>query len=177
MKLNLEKFNKKNICLTGLMGSGKSVTGRLLAKKLGFKFYDTDNLIEKKVNKSIKQIFNDHGEQYFRKIEENVVVPLLEKKKCVISLGGGSVLSAKIRKVLKSNSYTIYLNVEIENLYERLKHSRRRPLLEGENIKKKLIQLTKDRKKYYKEANLILNNSDELIETVNIIIKKLKNNE
>ena len=49
MKLNIEKFNKKNICLTGLMGSGKSATGRLLAKKLGFKFYDTDNLIEKKL--------------------------------------------------------------------------------------------------------------------------------
>ena len=70
MKLNLEKLGKKNICLIGLMGSGKSVIGKSLARELNIKYYDSDKLIEKKLNKSINQIFSDHGEKYFRNIEE-----------------------------------------------------------------------------------------------------------
>ena len=84
MKLNLEKLGKKNICLIGLMGSGKSVVGKLLAKELRMRYYDSDELIEKKLNKSINQIFSDHGEKYFRNIEESIVLSLLQKKNCIL---------------------------------------------------------------------------------------------
>ena len=109
MKLNLEKLGKKNICLIGLMGAGKSVIGKLLAKELRIRHYDSDKLIEKKLNKSINQIFSDHGESYFRNIEEDIVLSLLDKKNCVISLGGGSILSYLTRKALFINSFTVYL--------------------------------------------------------------------
>ena len=170
MKLNLEKLTKKNICLIGLMGAVKSVIGKLLAKELRMKYYDSDKLIEKKLNKSINQIFLDHGESYFRNIEEDIVLSLLNKKNCVISLGGGSILSDLTRKAIFINSFSIYLNVDIEILYERLKKSKKRPLINNKNIKEKLIHLTQERNKYYREANLTVNNLKNTEEA----LKKIK---
>ena len=175
MKLNLEKIAKKNICLIGLMGAGKSVIGKLLAEKLRIKYYDSDKLIEKRLNKSINQIFSEHGEGYFRNIEEDIVLSLLDKKNCVISLGGGSILSNLTRKAIFTNSFSIYLKVDIEILYERLKKSKKRPLINNKNIKEKIIQLTRDRNKYYKQANLIINNlknSEETLDTINAQLQK-----
>ena len=174
MKLNLEKIGKKNICLIGLMGSGKSIIGKLLAKKLKMHYYDSDNLIEKKLDKSINKIFSDHGESYFRNIEEDIILSLLDKKNCVISLGGGSILRYLTRKALLINSFTVYLEVNIEVLYERIKKSKKRPLIENTNIKEKLIELNEDRKKYYRKADLIVNNSNNTDETLNIIKVKLQ---
>jgi len=174
MKLNLDKLGKKNICFIGLMGSGKSVIGSLLSKELGIKFYDSDNIIEKKINKKINQIFSDHGENYFRKIEEDVVLSLLNYKNCVISLGGGSILSYLTRKALKINSFSIYLKVNIEILNKRIKNSNKRPLIKNENAKEKLIRLIQDRKKYYNEANLIINNAKDTKEALKNIKDNLK---
>ena len=174
MKLNLEKLAKKNICLIGLMGAGKSVIGKLLAKKLRMRYYDSDKLIVKKFNKSINQIFSDHGESYFRNIEEDIVLSLLNKKNCVISLGGGSILSDLTRKAIFINSFSIYLNVDIEILYERLKKSKKRPLINNKDIKEKLIQLTQERNKYYRKANLIVNNLKNTEEALNTIKGKLQ---
>ena len=95
---------------------------------------------------------------------------LLEKKNCVISLGGGSILSDMSRKAIVINSFTIYLKVDIETLYERLKKSKKRPLINNKNIKEKLIHLSKDRKKYYRKANLIINNSQNTKD----VLKKIK---
>ena len=175
MKLNLEKLAKKNICLIGLMGAGKSVIGKLLAKELRMRYYDSDKLIEKKLNKSINQIFSDHGESYFRNIEEDIVLSLLDKKNCVISLGGGSILSDLTRKAIFINSFSIYLNVDIEILYERLKKSKKRPLINNKNIKEKLIHLAQDRNKYYRKANLIVNNlknTEEALNTIKVQLQK-----
>ncbi len=174
MKLNLEKLGKKNLCLIVLMGAGKSVVGRLLAKELRMRYYDSDELIEKKLHKSINQIFSDHGESYFRNIEEDVVLSLLDKKNCVISLGGGSILSDLTRKALFINSFSVYLKVDIEILYERLKKSKKRPLLNNKDIKEKLIYLTQNRNKYYRKANLIVNNLKNTEEALNTIKGKLQ---
>ncbi len=174
MKLNLEKTSKKNICLIGLMGSGKSVIGKLLAQELRLRHYDSDKLIEKKLNKSINKIFTDQGESYFRNVEEDIVLSLLVKKNCVISLGGGSILSDLTRKALFINSFSVYLKVDIEILYERLIKSKKRPLINNKNIKEKLIHLTQDRNKYYRKANLIVNNLNNTEETLNIIKAQLQ---
>ena len=121
-------------------------------------YYDSDSLIEKKLDKSINKIFSDHGESYFRDTEEDIILSLLDKKNCVISLGGGSILSDLTRKDLFINSFSIYLEVDIGILYERLIKSKKRPLINNKNIKEKLIHLTLERKKYYRKANLIVNN-------------------
>ena len=94
--LDLSEINKKNICIMGLMGSGKSIIGKDLSKYLNLNFYDTDKEIELKTKKKINEIFEEEGESYFRDIEEKVCIEILTNDNCVISLGGGSIISKKI---------------------------------------------------------------------------------
>ena len=155
----------------GLMGSGKSIIGKDLGKYLSLKFYDTDKEIELKTKKKIKKIFEEDGELYFRYIEEQICLELLNKNNCLISLGGGSIINKKIRKVLKHNSYSIYLQVEIKNLVDRLRFSKKRPLLNKNQNKVELIKnLYDQRKKFYEKADLIVNNNNDKFQ----VLKKIK---
>ena len=174
MKLNLEKINKINISLIGLMGSGKSIVGKSLSKKLKLRFYDSDKEIEKKTNKSINEIFQNNGEEYFREVEEKILEMLLNKKNSIISLGGGAILSQNTRNILLKKSFSIYLNVNNNILYERLKNSKKRPLLLNTDIEKTIIELKRKRIKYYKKANLIINNSEDIEKTIDKILINLK---
>ena len=171
---DLTKIKKKNICIMGLMGSGKSIIGKDLSKYLNLKFYDTDKVIELKMKKSISSIFEEDGEDYFRNIEEKICLKLLRNNNCVISLGGGSIINKKIRKEVKKNSYSIYLQVQLNNLVNRLKSSNKRPLL-NKNINKVEIlkKLYDDRKKFYERADLIINNDNDKILSLEKIKSKL----
>lgn len=171
MSLNIN--NKLNITLCGMMGSGKTAVGKSLAKKLNYKFVDTDRLIEEETNKSIKNIFDQNGEIFFRNMEEQVIINLLDKKNIIISLGGGSVINNNIRKLIKKNSYNIYLYVKIDILINRLKNSRNRPLIINKDLKKLLNELINKRKKFYQEADLIIDNENTLNETIKNIISKI----
>ena len=174
--LDLSVINKKNICIMGLMGSGKSIIGKNLSKNLNLKFYDTDKEIEIKTNKKISTIFKEEGESYFRDIEEKVCIEILTNDNCVISLGGGSIISKKIRKIIKKNSYSIYLQVTLNNLLNRLKFSRKRPLLNNNSNKNEIMQkLLRDRQKYYEKADLIINNNGDKFQTLNQIKSQLNN--
>ena len=172
--LDLSVINKKNICIMGLMGSGKSIIGKDLSKNLNLKFYDTDKEIELKTNKKISTIFKEEGESYFRDIEEKVCIEVLTINNCVVSLGGGSIISKKIRKIIKNNSYSIYLQVKLNNLQNRLKFSRKRPLLNKNlNNSEILKNILKDRQKYYEKADLIINNDGDKFQTLSQIKSKL----
>ena len=93
---------------------------------------------------------------------------------CVISLGGGSIISKKIRKIISKNSYSIYLQVKLNNLENRLKFSRKRPLLNKNLNKSEMLQnLFKDRQKYYEKADLIINNDGDKFQTLSQIKSKL----
>ncbi len=169
--LNLRDINKKNICIIGLMGSGKSIIGKNLSNYLNLKFYDTDKEIELKTKKSIDSIFKEEGEPYFRKIEEKICLELLNYNNCVISLGGGSIINNKIRKSIKKYSYSIYLNVKLDNLLSRLKLSHKRPLLNKSTDKRETLEnLYKDRQRFYEKANFIVNNDGNKFE----VLKKIK---
>ena len=158
----------------GLMGSGKSIIGRDLSKYLNLNFYDTDKEIELKTKKKINEIFEEEGELYFRDIEEKVCIEILTNDNCVISLGGGSIISKKIRKIIKKNSYSIYLQVTLNNLLNRIKFSRKRPLLNKNLNKNEILQnILKDRKKYYESADLIINNDGDKSQALNEIKSKL----
>ena len=173
--LDLSVINKKNICIMGLMGSGKSIIGKDLSKNLNLKFYDTDKEIELRTNKKISEIFKEEGESYFRDIEEKVCIEILTIDNCVVSLGGGSIISKKIRKIIKKNSYSIYLQVKLNNLQNRLKFSRKRPLLNKNlNNNEILKNLLKDREKYYEKADLIINNDGDKSQTLKEIKSQLK---
>ena len=176
---DLINIKKKNICIIGLMGSGKSMIGKDLSKYLNLKFFDTDKEIELKTKKNINKIFEENGESYFRSIEEKVCFEILSIENCVISLGGGSIINKKIRKLIKSNSYSIYLQVKMNNLLSRLKFSNKRPLLNN-NINKKeiLVKLLNERQKYYEESDLIVNNDKDkfhVLEKIKIELNKYAN--
>ena len=168
---DLSEINKKNICIMGLMGSGKSIIGKDLSKYLDLKFYDSDREIELKTKKNINEIFEKEGESYFRDIEEKVCTELLTKENCVISLGGGSIINKKIRKVINKHSYSIYLQVKLNNLHSRLKFSNKRPLLKNNLNKKEILKnLLKERRKFYEKADLIVNNDSDKSK----VIEKIK---
>ncbi len=172
--LDLSEINKKNICIMGLMGSGKSIIGKDLSKYLNLNFYDIDKEIELKTKKKISEIFREEGELYFRNIEEKVCIEILTNDNCVISLGGGSIISKKIRKIIKKNSYSIYLQVTLNNLLKRLKFSKKRPLLNNNLNKSEIMQkLLKDRQKYYEKADLIINNNGDKFQTLKQIKSQL----
>ena len=168
---DINKLKKKNICIIGLMGSGKSMIGKDLSKFLKLKFYDTDKEIEIKTNKSISAIFKEEGESYFRSIEEKICVNLLDKNNCVISLGGGSIINSNIRNKISQNSFSIYLQVELNNLLNRLKSSQKRPLL---NQKKNKIEILRNlyakRRQFYEKADITVNNNNDKFQ----VLEKIK---
>ena len=144
---------QKNLTLTGMMGVGKSTIGKNLAKKLKCKFVDVDKLIEGKEGMSINLIFKNKSESYFRKIESEITMSELKKVNSVISLGGGSFLNNSIRKSVKKLSVSFWLDVPIDLLINRLKRSKKRPLLNNKNINEKIKKIYFERKKIYNKAD------------------------
>lgn len=145
-KCQMREF--RNIALTGFMATGKSTVGRELAMMLGWIFVDTDDEIATHEGLSVQQIFEMKGEEVFRKIEEEVMQKVTSHEKCVISCGGGAILSERNRLLLRESSYTIWLYNSIETTIER-NRSKFRPLLSCSNPLEKAIRLYKEREHLY----------------------------
>ena len=118
----------KNLVLVGMMGSGKSLIGKILSRKLNFDFIDTDSQIEEKEKKAIPEIFKNSGEKYFRDIEELISLKSLKLNNKVIALGGGGYINPAIRKCALQNCISFWLNWKNETLIDRIKNSKKRPL-------------------------------------------------
>ena len=144
---------KKNLVLLGMMAVGKTTLGKIVAKKQELKFIDIDASIEKKNSMTIKEIFKKKGEKFFRMEEEKEVLKSLEKNNCVIALGGGAFMNKTVRENILKNAISIWLNVDIKTLNQRIKWNRKRPLLKEENNQKKITELYAERKNIYKLAN------------------------
>ena len=129
-----------------MMGVGKSTIGKILAKKLNYNFIDIDNLIENKEGLSINLIFKNNGEDYFRKIENDITLIELKKDNSVISLGGGAFLNNLIRKSAKKLSTSFWLDVPINLLIKRLKRNNKRPLLLKKNTHEEVKKIYFNRK-------------------------------
>tara|TARA_B100000579_G_scaffold393678_1_gene370465 strand:- start:21 stop:542 length:522 start_codon:yes stop_codon:yes gene_type:complete len=173
MLLNIN--NKHNISLCGMMGSGKSAIGKILANKLDYNFIDVDKMIEIEAKKTINKIFEENGEEYFRELEEKITINILNNKETIISLGGGAIINDKIRESIKQKSFNIYLKVNVDILVKRLQYSKTRPLIYKKNLKKELMNLVNKREIYYQRADLIIKNEKNIIETTENIIKKIIN--
>ncbi len=164
----------KNLCLLGLMGSGKSIIGKDLSRVYKYKFIDTDNEIEKFIGMNIETIFSKYGENYFRKIEERICLKVLDYNDCIISFGGGSILNAIVRKKINKESLSIYLKVDQNILVKRLSKSTKRPLLKNTDTEVVINQLYKKRKNYYNKADLIIENNGQKKIVLENILKKIK---
>ena len=147
---------KKNLVLLGMMGAGKTRIGKYVARKLKINFFDIDKLIEKKNEMKITEIFETRGEIYFRNEEEFVTIKYLDKKGSIISLGGGGFINNKIRKKVLSECISVWLNVNLETIYSRLKNSKKRPLVYKSN-QNNIDKIFMERKKIYSLADHKIN--------------------
>ena len=144
---------KKNLVLTGMMGVGKSTIGKKLAKRLERKFVDIYKIIEKKEKNTIKEIFENKGEHYFRKIEKKIVLEELKKNNLVIALGGGAFINGSTRNSILKNTISMWLDNNLITLNKRIKRNKNRPLLSKINNQKKIKKLYDERKNIYKLAD------------------------
>ena len=147
---------KKNLVLLGMMGVGKTGIGKYVARRLKIDFFDIDKLIEEKNEMKITEIFKTKGEIYFRKEEESVTIKYLNKKGSIISLGGGGFINDKIRKKVLSECISVWLNVNLETIYTRLKNSKKRPLI-YKNSRNTIESIFMERKKIYSLADHKIN--------------------
>jgi shikimate kinase len=169
MKLN------KNLILVGMMASGKSTIGRLLAKKLNLKFFDTDFIIEKKTKMKIFEIFEKKGEAVFRNLEKKITLNLINKNNCVISFGGGAFISEIIRKAAQKKNTTIWLNWDLETLIDRIKKNNNKRPVASNLSNNELKDLLINRSKIYSKAKYKLNCENMgKAEIVDSIIQMLK---
>ena len=158
--ININKITKKNynsqdnlITLIGMMGTGKTKFGYLVAKKLNFNFYDTDAIIEKKLNMSIKDLFIIHGELFFRKVEKEAIYSIINlarisKEKAVISIGGGAFDNLHTRNLLLKGTKVIWLNTPVDTLINRVGDGSKRPMLKGDT-KNSINSILEKRIKYF----------------------------
>ncbi|MCH7949183.1 MAG: shikimate kinase [Thermodesulfobacteriota bacterium] len=168
--------NYKNIFLVGFMGAGKSTVGMILAEKIGYKYCDADKFIEKQAGNTITKIFAEHGENYFRDLESESMESLSAQEKQVVATGGGVVQRDRNWDAMNSGGTTIYLKAPIEVIWERIKHSKDRPLLLVENPFETARELLNKRTPLYERADLIVDTSnlsleevaEEIIQAINI---------
>ncbi|MFQ6112509.1 MAG: shikimate kinase [bacterium] len=154
-----------NIYLVGFMGAGKSTVGKILAKKLRARFFDTDALIEMKLNKSISNIFAEKGEPCFREIEAEIVKEVASSNNAVIALGGGAVIRQENWERIKKSGITIYLKWDIKSLIPRIQGDTSRPLAQektGSPVNYEIEKLLLEREPFYEKADMILNCQHDL---------------
>ena len=147
---------KKNLVLLGMMGVGKTGIGKYVARRLKVNFFDIDKLVEKKNEMKITEIFKTKGEIYFRKEEEFVTIKYLNEKGSIIALGGGGFINDQIRKKVLSQCISVWLNVNLETIYMRLKKSNKRPLI-YKNNQNNITKIFMERKKIYSLADHEIN--------------------
>ena len=150
------------------MGTGKSTIGFALARELGYTHIDTDHAIVKASRKKITQIFEDEGEEHFRRLETDTLHSLSEKTHHIISTGGGIITRAENRELLPRLGYVVWLRAEPDEILARTSKNNKRPLLQTDNPLLTIQTLLEERSPLYREcAHLTLDtgglNSSEVI--------------
>ncbi len=152
---------KKPVALVGMMGSGKSAVGKAVSSALSVPFNDADDEIEHAARLSIPEIFERHGEKFFRDKENQT--------------GGGAFINKNIRLSIKNYGVSVWLNADIETLWNRVKHKKSRPLLRTKNPKETLTNIYKDRLDTYSKAEITINSHEKssLEEMADLVINSL----
>ena len=159
-------LGKRNLVLIGLMGAGKSAIGRMAAQALGVPFVDSDHEIERVSRMSITDLFAAYGEAEFRALETRVIKRLLRSGPRVVSTGGGAYINENTRRHIKRGGLTVWLNADLDVLWERVNKRDTRPLLKTENPRQTLENLMNARYPIYAEADLTVMSRDVKKETM-----------
>lgn len=158
------------VVLIGMMGAGKSEVGEGLADQLGYDFIDTDSLVVKEAGKSISKIFAEDGEEAFRALEEKVIDGLRGSRSKVIAVGGGATMSLANRQVIALVGTSVYLKASAQELYQRIKNDRSRPLMQVDNPRSQMAKLLREREETFAKADIVL---DTEVLSVDEVVEKL----
>jgi len=158
-------LEKSNIVLIGFMGTGKTTVGSNLAQRLGWKFANTDDLIEARQEMTISDMFATIGEAGFRQVESEVVRESLEQSHQVIATGGGAVLSEQNRIVMQRNGYVVALTASADTIIDRVSKDQNRPLVQG-NVAERVHTLLENRKHAYDFADMKIDTSALSVEQI-----------
>ena len=150
----------RTIVMVGMMGAGKSSIGRRLAMRLGMQFADADTEIEQAANASIPEIFELHGEAYFRDGERRVIQRLLDGPPKVLATGGGAFIQPETRAAISSRAISIWLKADRDLLLSRVKRRNNRPLLKSGDPGETIDRLIAERYPVYAEANIHIQSRD-----------------
>jgi shikimate kinase len=153
-------LGKRNLVLVGLMGAGKSAIGKIVAHELNIPFVDSDHEIERVSRMTISELFAAYGEPEFRKLESRVIRRLLRTGPRVLSTGGGAFMTAETRDAIRNAGLSLWLDADLDTLWERVSKRDTRPLLRTENPKKTLEDLMIARYPTYAEAHLTVKSRD-----------------
>jgi shikimate kinase len=145
---------KKTVVLVGMMGAGKTAVGKALAARLHAPFIDSDAEIEKAANRTIPEIFERDGEPFFRLKERQVISRLLEHERGVLSTGGGAYMAVENREIISQKGVAVWLNADLDLLWNRVKHKDSRPLLRVPDPLTALTRLYENRVPVYAKADL-----------------------
>ncbi len=179
----MNKMSNKRIYLTGFMGSGKSTIGPILANVLGWDFSDLDKLIEAQLNDSVNNIFETHGEFFFRQKESKLLKQSVTMENLVLALGGGTLTTEENLEFIKKTGISVYLKSSPEEIFRRLQFKVDRPLLKSESgmplsayeTKAKISELLEKREQTYLQADIIYQiDTISVGKTVDDLVKLLK---
>ena len=182
MTVPLQQRNRR-IYLTGFMTSGKSTIGPILANVLGFEFADLDVTIAAREGKSVRKIFQDHGEAYFRRKERESVTELSLRDRIIVSLGGGTLADEGALTVVTSTGILVYIKVPVDQIVRRLRNKTDRPMVLGtdggrlneEELRKRILELLAVREPLYERADITIQADQmRLGLTVDRLVKLLK---
>lgn len=169
-----EKLGNHPIVLVGLMGAGKSSIGRRLAEKLEIPFVDADHEIEVAADKTISEIFADHGEAYFREGERRVISRLIENGAQILATGGGAFINEETRRIIDSHGISVWLKADLPLLMKRVLKRSDRPLLQTEDPAAVMRKLMDQRYPLYAKADITVESKDvQHTQMVNEVIKVL----
>lgn len=164
------------VALVGLPGAGKSAIGRRLAQRLQLPFVDSDHVIEERIGCSIRDYFEREGEASFRDLEQSVITELAAAPHGVVATGGGCVLREANRQVLRAHFHVLYLRSLPEDLFRRLRHDVKRPLLQVADPLGRLRELYDARDPLYRETahETVETGRPSIAAVVNIIVMQLE---
>ncbi len=156
----LANLGTRSIVLVGMMGAGKSSIGRRLASDLNLPFVDADAAIESAAGMSIPEIFEAHGEPYFRSGEARVIARLLESGPQVLASGGGAFINPQTRELIRARGVSVWLKADLDVLLRRIKRRSDRPLLRTDDPERTLQRLIEERYPIYAEADVTIQSRD-----------------
>ena len=153
---------KKTVVMVGMMGAGKTAVGTALAKLIGVPFVDSDDEISRAADRSIPEMFTRDGEAFFRARETEVLARLLRSAPAILSTGGGAFLSQTNRDLIRASGISVWLRVDLDLLWQRVRHKASRPLLQTPNPRETLRALYEARVPFYQQADLVVDSAAHL---------------